>query len=292
MGGLREALARHLATHSDRPVRMQAGLVTSDDVTRGLEQREFALFYQPKIALATGRVCGAEALVRWRHPVLGLLSPAVFLDLVGEMGLMPRLTFDLLDQATAEVGRLLADGFDLRVSLNASQDTLADTAFSAWVLDACARHNVTPDRLIVEITETVAMTDVAHSLETLARLRMHGVGLAIDDFGTGHSSFQQLSRVPFTELKIDRGFVTGASAQPVLRTLVESSVRMAKDLGLTCTGEGIESREDWNLLQEAGCDAGQGFFIAGPMEPRQLPAWIRAWEQSRAESPSHSGTQA
>lgn len=283
IAALREALGRHPAAVSD-PVRAPSGVVTSDEVARAIDRREFALFYQPKIALATGRVCGAEALVRWRHPVLGLLSPALFLDLAEQMGLMPRLTIDLLEEAITEAKGWQAAGLGLSISVNVSQSSLVDTTFSASVLDACARHGVSPERLVVEITETTAMTDVAHSLETLARLRMHGVGLAIDDFGTGHSSFRQLSRVPCTELKIDRGFVTGASTQPLLRTIVESNVRMARDLGLTCTGEGIESRDDWDLLRDLGCDAGQGFFIAGPMDRKQLPGWIRAWDETSAAS--------
>lgn len=279
---LRDALERYRPAAADATGN-QPGIVTHDDMARGLDRREFALFYQPKIELATGRVCGLEALVRWRHPMLGLLSPALFLGLAERSNLMRRLTIDLLEQATAELQRWCADGIDVPVSVNVSQSSLADTTFSACVLDACARHDVRPDQLIVEITETDAMTDVAHSLETLARLRMHGVGVAIDDFGTGHSSFQQLSRMPCTELKIDRDFVTGASGVPVLRTIVESNVRMAKELDLTCTGEGIESREDWNLLRDLGCDAGQGYFIAGPMDPSQVPAWIRAWDPAGAQ---------
>jgi EAL domain-containing protein (putative c-di-GMP-specific phosphodiesterase class I)/ActR/RegA family two-component response regulator len=281
LAALRDTLDRYQpAPTKHAPV--TPGTVTPDDLGRGLDRREFELFYQPKVELATGIVCGAEALVRWRHPTLGLLSPALFITMAEELGLMPRMTIGLLEQATTELRRWLESGLDMSVSVNVSQSCLADTTFSNSVLDACARHGVSPRKLIVEITETVVMTDVAHCLETLARLRMHGVGLAIDDFGTGHSSFQQLSRVPFTELKIDRSFVTGASRQPLLRTIVESNVLMARALGLACAGEGIETQEDWDLLRDLGCDLGQGYFIAGPMEGPQLPAWIRAWDGAAA----------
>ena len=121
----------------------------------------------------------------------------------------------------------------------------------------------------------MAMTDVARCLETLARLRMHGVGLSIDDFGTGHSSLQQLSRVPFTELKIDRAFVTGVSRQPHLRAIVESSLDMARHLGITCVAEGIESIEDRQVLVEAGCEIGQGYLLARPMDAARLTEWMR-----------------
>lgn len=255
-----------------------AGIVSAGDVTRALAQREFALFYQPKVELSTRRVKGVEALVRWRHPDLGLLSPALFLGVAENLGMMYPLTVDLIEQAAAELRGWNDRGLDLPVSVNVSQSCLAETSLSTHVLDTCARHDVSPQKLTVEVTETVAMTDVAHCLETLARLRIHGVGLAIDDFGTGHSSFQQLSRVPFTELKIDRSFVTGASHQPHLRTIVESTIRTARALGLACAGEGVETSDDWDLLHELGCDMAQGYFIAGPMEAADIPGWVRSWE--------------
>lgn len=260
-----------------QPPTVTSGVVTPDDLLRALDRREFVLFYQPRVDLATRQVCGAEALVRWRHPTLGLLSPALFLDLAEELGLMHRMTLDLLEQAASTLSRWLAAGLDMSVSVNVTHSCLAATGFSTHVLAVCARYGVSPARLTIEITESTAMTDVAHCLETLTRLRMHGVGLAIDDFGTGHSSFQQLSRVPFSELKIDRGFVTGSTRQPLLRTIVESNVRMARALSLICAGEGIETQEEWDLLQSLGCDIGQGHFISGAMEGDQLTEWIRTW---------------
>ena len=127
------------------------------------------------------------------------------------------------------------------------------------------------------MTETTAMTDIGHSLENLSRLRMKGFGLSIDDFGTGHASFQQLSRVPFTELKIDQAFVTGAIQQPHLLGVMESSVRMAKNFNLDCVGEGVETRDDWASLQERGCKIGQGYFIGKPMEGEKIIDWVRDW---------------
>lgn len=276
-----EALGAALDRYDRLPVEqpsVAAGVVTPDDVKRAVLQREFALFYQPRVDVSTRRVCGVEALVRWRHPTLGLLPPALFLHLVEGLGLMFPLTIDLIEEAAAALHQWNSLGLDLSVSVNVSQSCLAETSLSTRVLDACARHAISPRKLIVEVTETVAMTDVAHCLETLARLRMNGVGLAIDDFGTGHSSFQQLTRVPFTEIKIDRSFVTGASGDAHLRTIVESNVRTARALGLVCAGEGVETCDDWGLLHELGCDIAQGYFISPPMEGADVPVWVMTWD--------------
>jgi EAL domain-containing protein (putative c-di-GMP-specific phosphodiesterase class I) len=131
--------------------------------------------------------------------------------------------------------------------------------------------------MILEITESAAMTDVGRVLENLTRLRMKGFGLSIDDYGTGYSSMQQLTRIPFTELKIDQSFVMHAAHQESSRMILESSLDMARKLGITSVAEGAETQEDWNLLRECGCDLAQGFYIARPMEADAFPDWVREW---------------
>ena len=133
--------------------------------------------------------------------------------------------------------------------------------------------------MLLEITETIAMADVARCLETLVRLRLKGFGLAIDDFGTGFSSLQQLERVPYTELKIDRSFVRGAAGQQRLRTVLESSVSIARRLGLISVAEGVESRDDWACLREVGCDVAQGYYIAKPMCGDEILPWMESWRR-------------
>jgi EAL domain-containing protein (putative c-di-GMP-specific phosphodiesterase class I) len=132
--------------------------------------------------------------------------------------------------------------------------------------------------MVLEITESAAMTNVGQVLENLTRLRMKGFGLSIDDYGTGYSSMQQLMRVPFTELKIDQSFVSHASRQESSRLILESSLDMARKLNITSVAEGAETQEDWNLLRECSCDLAQGFFIAEPMEAGVFPDWVREWE--------------
>jgi EAL domain-containing protein (putative c-di-GMP-specific phosphodiesterase class I) len=272
---LREKLTSYSA-HTARRTRSPVSSVTADQILRGLNAGEFRLVYQPKVDLASLAQRGAEALVRWRHPTLGELTPGRFIPAVERFGIMNSLTLALVERAAIEMRQWASTGLEIPVSLNVSLPCLADTRFAGRVIAVLSRHDVPPSLLTVEVTETVAMTDVGHCLESLSRLRMHRVGLAIDDFGTGHSSLQQLSRVPCTELKIDRSFVTGAAGKPHLRAIVESSVGMAKRLGLTCVAEGVESSGDRDFLLELGCEVGQGYLIARPMEAARFAEWVRS----------------
>jgi EAL domain-containing protein (putative c-di-GMP-specific phosphodiesterase class I) len=143
-------------------------------------------------------------------------------------------------------------------------------------------QDLDPRRMVLEITESAAMTNVGPVLENLARLRMKGFGLSIDDYGTGYSSMQQLTRIPFTELKIDRSFVAGASRHETSRVILESSLGMARKLNIQSVGEGAETREDWDLLLACGCDLVQGYFVAKPMEAAKFTDWMREWRAPAA----------
>lgn len=273
---LREILSAHLQRPEARSSG-PSGPVSAEEVLQGLELGQFEPFFQPKVELETRRVCGAEALMRWRHPERGILSPDLFIGVAEQNGLIDRMTWVVLEKSMAQVRNWIAGGIDIPASVNFSQASLADTRLSNKVYDVLSRHGLRPEYLIVEVTETLAMTELAHSLETLSRMRIKGFGLSIDDFGTGHSSLQQLSRVPYTELKIDRVFVHGAAAQPHLAAVVESSVSIARKLGLKSVGEGIETEEDWVFLRQIGCDIGQGYYIAKPMEGDRMIEWSREY---------------
>jgi len=249
---------------------------TLDQVLCGLRGGQFESFFQPKVEMATGRTIGAEALARWRHPKHGLVGPNAFISLLEQSRNIDELTFAILEKAVHACRAWCKGGLELTVSVNLSLVSLADVALADRILQVVRSSGLGPGDVILEITETVAMTEVATALENLARLRMWGFGLSVDDFGTGFSSLRQLTRVPFTEIKIDREFVTGCATNPSSRTIVESSVEMARRLEITSVAEGVETQEDWDVLKAAGCDTAQGYFIAKPLDSNSFLAFCNA----------------
>ncbi len=239
---------------------------------------ELVNYYQPKVDLASGMVTGVETLVRWRHPVDGLVYPDQFIGMAEETGLIDDLTRSVLGGALRQARIWQDAGLDLCVAVNVSMDNLISLEFPDFVAQAVRQAGVPPTSLLLEVTESRLMKDPLAALDILTRLRLKHISLSIDDFGTGHSSLAQLRDVPFDELKVDRGFVHGASRDPSLRALFEASLGMARQLGMKTVAEGVEDREDWDFLRVAGCDMAQGYFIARPMPAADLPGWIDDWE--------------
>jgi EAL domain-containing protein (putative c-di-GMP-specific phosphodiesterase class I) len=239
-----------------------------DEILCAVKLKQFVPYYQPKVALSTGEILGMEALSRWQHPQHGLVAPASFISVLELSGHINELTQQILEEAAGACRRMHELGFGLTVSVNLSHVSLTDTAMADRITQIVQSVGLDPRYVIFEITETAAMTQMAPALENLARLRMRGFGLSVDDYGTGFASLQQLMRVPFTELKIDQSFVTGCAANSGSRIIVESSVEMARNLGMKTVAEGVESQSDWNVVSAARCDIAQGFFIARPMDER------------------------
>jgi len=237
-----------------------------EQILHGVQEKQFEPFFQPKVALASAKVLGAEALARWRHPEHGLVAPYAFIAQLEQSGNIDALTLLMLEQAARACCAWRERGMELTVSVNLSLASLADTMLANRVTETVRTAGLDPRHMMLEITETAAMTEVAPALENLTRLRMRGFGLSIDDYGTGFSSLRQLTRVPFTELKIDQSFVTGCAANAASRAIVESSVEMARRLNIKSVGEGVETQADWDLLHATGCDIAQGYFIAKPMQ--------------------------
>ncbi len=249
----------------------------AEDLRAALRGNQIEAFLQPKVELATGRVVGAEALARWRHPVHGLVPPVAFIGLAESCGEIDALTWAVLRSAARACVAWRAQGLEASVAVNLSAPTMARPGTGERILEIVREEGLPPAAMVLEVTESMAVTDVAAAIETLARLRMRGFGLSIDDFGTGHSSLQQLSRLPFSELKIDASFVRGASAQPKLRAILESGIAIAQRLKLRSVAEGLETRDDWDLLVQLGCDVAQGYFVARPMPAADFPAWAEKW---------------
>ena len=258
---------------------------TVEEIVQGIRNNEFEPFFQPKVELASGLIKGAEALARWRHPQKGILAPYAFVGPLEEHNLIDKLTWLMLSKAADFCCDWRTEsGLDVTVSINVSAKSLADVNFADRVIELVKCKSLDRRNIILEVTESAATTDIGHSLENLSRLRMKGFGLSIDDYGTGYSSLQQLARIAFTEIKLDQSFIKSAATQQAARTILESSIDMAKKLGIVTVAEGIETEKDWDLLRELGCDLAQGYFIARPMEHSAYHEWVLNW--NRLASPS------
>jgi EAL domain-containing protein (putative c-di-GMP-specific phosphodiesterase class I) len=246
-----------------------------DEIMDGLEKNQFEPFFQPKVDLATRRVVGAEALARWRHPQQGIVPPAAFIKILEDSGKIDELMWLMLRKGIAFCSSLNAGGLESSIAVNLSLKSLNNTDLASRITEISRAHNLEADKVCLEITETAATTNLGAALENLTRLRMKGFGLSIDDFGTGYSSMQQLTRIPFTELKIDRSFIANSSTHEPARVLLSSSLQIARQLNIKAVAEGVETQQNWDLLQELGCDLAQGYFIAEPMDARSYMNWVQ-----------------
>jgi len=272
-------LHKPVQTKPDRP-KAAGPSFTLQEITAGLKNDEFEPFFQPKIELATRQVKGAEALARWRHPQKGIVAPYAFIKPLEDNDLIDELTWLMLKKAAAFCSTWRSAGLDATVSVNLSLKSLSDIHLADHVTELVRSENLEPSQMILEVTESAATTDVGPALENLARLRMKGFGLSIDDYGTGYSSMQQLTRIAFTELKIDQSFVANAAKQESARVILGSSLDMAKKLNITAVAEGVETQQDWDLLRQLGCGLAQGYFMARPMEAGTFLDWVQGWKQS------------
>ena len=239
-----------------------------DEILEGIAHKQFSPFFQPKLDFQTGRLLGAEVLARWDHPAHGLIYPKVFIKSLESNQEIDGLTMLMLEKAAIACHEWNQIGMTLEVAVNLSLVSLADTRLADHVTQIVRDNGIAPQQMILEITETAIMTEIAPALENLTRLRMRGFGLAIDDYGTGFSSLQRLGQIPFTELKIDQSFVTGCGENPSSRAIIESSITLAHRLGLKCVAEGVETQADWDALKAMQCDVAQGYLIANPMDAK------------------------
>jgi len=239
-----------------------------------VERDELRLFFQPKIELKTGRVTGAEVLLRWQHPTRGLLGPASFIPFAEQTGFIRRLTRWTLAHAIAQGGEWQRAGTALPLAVNISADDIADARLDARVASLLTRYQLPPALLTLELTESGFIEDPTRALHMLSAIAALGVSLSLDDFGTGYSSLSHLARMPVNEVKIDRSFVLGLESDPEFAPVVRSAIDMGHALGLKVVAEGIETEDSAARLRGLGCDIAQGYLYAKPMPLAQLEAWL------------------
>lgn len=250
------------------------------EMIRGIEKEQFEVYYQPQVDISSRKVIGVEALARLNHPRLGLVYPQRFIAAMEKTTLIHSLTELILKQVVSDWQYWNRQGLQLKVSVNISAGELSNLDFPDYVLGLLRENNVPPEMLTLEVTESALVEDTSEALEMLNRLSMNGVRLSIDDFGTGHSSIERLRVFPFDELKIDQSFMSNASASDGDRSIVESSVILAKRLGLEVVFEGVETSELYNMSDHLGGDVIQGFFMSKAIPSGELLMWIKHWHES------------
>jgi EAL domain-containing protein (putative c-di-GMP-specific phosphodiesterase class I)/ActR/RegA family two-component response regulator len=256
------------------------------ELRHALDRRELTLVFQPQIHCSTGAIAGFEALVRWSHPTRGTVMPGEFISCAETHGLIHELTDQVLDLALEWYAQRFA-GSELTIAVNLScrttsripfLDEAAGTGSDFSLVDSitalCRKTGMKPECLILELTETSAMDNPVMTLDLLTRLRMKGLQLSIDDFGTGYSSMLQLVRLPFSEIKVDKSFVTTATRSTESRAVVESIIGLGHSLGLRMVAEGVEDAETMQYLRDVRCDRAQGYFIARPMPGEAVWEWL------------------
>jgi EAL domain-containing protein (putative c-di-GMP-specific phosphodiesterase class I) len=237
-----------------------------DELRSALEHGDLEVYLQPQVELASGRIVGAEALARWRHPHDGVLLPEAFLPLAAQTGLLRPVATAVLDGAISACAGWWSRGYRVPVSVNLTAEDLRDPVLTTSITDALERHGLPAAGLCIELTEEALVTDAPATAQLLRRWRTAGVGVALDDFGTGYSSLAYLRELPVDELKLDRVFVADLR-RPATATIVLHTVAMAHGLGLRVVAEGIEDQATAEALTGAGCDVGQGLLFGPAMTP-------------------------
>jgi len=251
--------------------------ITLQEIWNAIAQDQFFPHFQPKVSLRGMQLVGAEALIRWQHSEHGLLSAASFLPLIADNYLFDDLTAVMLEKSVGQCRKWRRQGLDVQVSVNLAPDLLLAPGLADRIEAKIIEHGIEHQNLVIEVPEAALAHDIQTALDSLLQLRVRGFGLAIDDFGTGQCTREQLERIPATELKIDHRLLVGAAHQATVRAALKRGLDLARELNLKAVAEGVETREEWELINELGCDMAQGYFIAPPMQAEDLVAWKQVW---------------
>ena len=253
--------------------------VTDEELQRAIDEDQFVVYYQPQVELATNRVVGVEALVRWQHPTRGLVYPDEFIGRLESLGLIDALGWIVARHGLEEMKQVQLTSGELPVlSLNVSVFSLRDVKFTDQFMAVLKKHSVHPDLAMLEITESGLIKELVNTLDVLTRLRMKGVKLSIDDFGTGYAMMQQLRLVPATELKIDKSLVQSMHVSDSDRVMVHKTIELAHELGMRVVAEGVETLEQLEYLRKSGCDVVQGYLFSRPLPMEQMVEWVKRHE--------------
>lgn len=261
---------------SERPLQLS-------ELRDALSSQQIMLHYQPQIEISSGKLIGVEALVRWQHPVRGLIYPNHIIPMAEEFGLMGDLTAQVINQAVQQTHKWQKLGLSIPISVNIAAENITSLTFPEQLTELLRREQFEPSLLTLEVTESELMGDLKTSLDILTRLRMKGVDLSIDDFGTGFSSLSQLHRIPFTELKVDMSFVMNMCRDREAMAIVKTCIMLGHELKMKVVAEGVESEKIYNHLEEMGCDIAQGYHIARPMDATNLIQWVAERDKSDTE---------
>ncbi|MFL6099973.1 MAG: putative bifunctional diguanylate cyclase/phosphodiesterase [Actinomycetales bacterium] len=281
-----------LYDHSTTPVTPELGLLA--DLREALERGQLSVAFQPQVGLMDGRVTGAEALARWKHPERGYIPPSDFIGLAENTGLIGQVTDAVLEQTLSALSEWNRLGLSCPVSVNLSARQLADLSLPERVSAALRRHGIPAGLLTVEVTESMILGDPRRAGQILHELRQEGVRIAVDDFGTGYSSLAYLQRLDLDELKVDRSFVQSMCLVARDDVLVRSIIELAHNLGLSVVAEGVEASIQVDRLRELSCDAAQGYYLGRPMDRDLMTGWLQrdallgSTPQSAAEVPGFS----
>jgi len=265
LNSLRQLLNKSYRRAESKPINSRE--ITRSELVNSVPNDEIVVFYQPQIDLKENRIIGVEALVRWQHPVHGLVMPDEFIPLAEkEEALIEPITFRVLDTILKSDAMFRNKGFSLNYSLNLSAMMLDDLNLPDRIVDKAAAAKFDAARLMIEVTESALIPDTSNTLAILTRLRLNGFRLSIDDYGTGFSSLDQLYRIPFTEVKVDKSFVMEAMASDDASAIVENTIDLGHRLGMQVVAEGIEDQKTADWLKARKCDIGQGYFYGKPSE--------------------------
>ncbi len=247
--------------------------ITVEELGPAIDNNELIINFQPKLTANKLMLNSVEVLLRWKHKVHGIVPPDSFIPLAERFGIIDKLTYKLFQMALTQLKTWLSKGANFNLAINLSPLSLNETELAEHIVKIVKEYKINPEQIILEITENTVAEQISQAIETLAKLRLSGFQISIDDFGTGYASIQQLSRVPATELKIDKSLIQNIATRPQQQAILKNTLNMARDLRLKTVVEGVEYEDDFLYLKKYPIDLMQGYLLARPMNSQDFEYW-------------------